>query len=109
MPNLSLRLIASIALLLVLAASLQASAAPSWSRAASHNASVSETPLSLWSLAWRSVQSVWSKAGCSLDPYGRCLPSTLQELENGCSIDPYGHYRGSEKAGCRLDPYGHCL
>ena len=30
---------------------------------------------------------LWNKAGCLIDPHGRCIPSTI---DNGCSLDPHG-------------------
>lgn len=52
--------------------------------------------VSLLSRLWNAVARVWeaagrpaTKAGCSADPYGRCLDS-LEKADNGCVIDPNG-------------------
>ena len=42
---------------------------------------------------WSRVTGVWSKAGCTIDPLGRCSTSTAprtQNAEEGCMIDPWG-------------------
>ena len=44
----------------------------------------------LWSL----LERAWEKEGCSIDPYGRCLPEPVTAPKNGCSIDPYGRCLG---------------
>jgi hypothetical protein len=51
---------------------------------------------SLLSRAWNAVVRVWetasqpsTKAGCSADPYGRCL-NDVQTADAGCMIDPNG-------------------
>ncbi|HKV11854.1 MAG TPA: hypothetical protein VJ725_27155 [Thermoanaerobaculia bacterium] len=35
------------------------------------------------------LASVWSKAGCRMDPWGRCIEST-PTTEAGCRMDPLG-------------------
>jgi hypothetical protein len=57
---------------------------------------------------WEALTSAWrTKAGCSIDPFGQCLPETTK---NGCSVDPFGQcVTVTTKAGCRLDPFGQCL
>jgi hypothetical protein len=52
----------------------------------------------------------WSKEGCRIDPWGRCVaePTT----ESGCGIDPWGLCVNGEpttESGCRIDPWGRCL
>lgn len=47
----------------------------------------------LLSRLWNAVVSTWEKAGCSIDPYGRCLDN-LEKADNGCSVDPYGRCIG---------------
>ena len=53
---------------------------------------------------------IWSKAGCQVDPDGRCEPA-----KNGCQIDPYGRCLDkaqppvNTKNGCQLDPHGRCI
>ena len=44
----------------------------------------------LLSRLWNAVVSVWEKAGCSIDPFGRCVPNSQTTTDNGCSIDPFG-------------------
>jgi hypothetical protein len=52
----------------------------------------------LFGPVWRMLQNAWAKAGCMIDPDGRCV-------KEGCMIDPDGR---CAKAGCRLDPDGRC-
>jgi hypothetical protein len=69
------------------------SPATSWagSRSAARHSRVpvaAQTPLS-----WlrNAIVRIWEKNGCSVEPYGQCLPATTQEsLDNGCSVDPDG-------------------
>ncbi|HEX9940664.1 MAG TPA: hypothetical protein VGG03_01510 [Thermoanaerobaculia bacterium] len=35
------------------------------------------------------LTGIWSKAGCTIDPWGRCTPST-PAADAGCTIDPLG-------------------
>lgn len=56
------------------------------------------------------LSSIWSKAGCQVDPFGRCETS-----KNGCQIDPFGRCLDkvetpvNPKNGCQLDPFGRCI
>ncbi len=56
------------------------------------------------------LSSIWSKAGCQIDPFGRC-----ETAKNGCQIDPYGRCLDkadtplNTKNGCQLDPNGRCI
>jgi hypothetical protein len=72
------------------------------------------------SLSWLdrvlSVLHLDLKAGCILDPNGRCLAEAVQpsHTKEGCKIDPNGRcYTSPETlqtdAGCKLDPNGLCL
>jgi hypothetical protein len=59
---------------------------------------------------WSFLGSVWSAAGCRLDPLGGC--STGEEpqapgTDAGCRLDPWGcPPLPSEDHGCRIDPWG---
>jgi hypothetical protein len=47
----------------------------------------------LFSRGWSFLTSIWTAAGCSVDPYGRCGTSTAPEpilSDIGCSVDPFG-------------------
>lgn len=56
----------------------------------------------------KKVASWWSKAGCEVDPFGRCSDAPV--VKNGCRLDPYGRcVDTSIKAGCRADPFGRCV
>jgi len=94
MTNSTLRLLGALSLCLLLAASPALAGAQQSGTSSRPVANLEAPPAGFWTLVWRSVQSLWNKAqpnnGCSLDPYGRCEPGALQQLENGCSIDPYG-------------------
>lgn len=63
--------------------------------------------------AWSFLTSFWEEIGCSLDPSGACVGSSLDNgcrLDpngNGCSLDPDGRYGQSfVDEGCSLDPSG---
>lgn len=73
-----------------------------------------------WSLleqAWNTLLAIWSEAGCTLDPNGKCAP-TSSTSDEGCTIDPDGKCAASASqpsipgesldAGCTLDPDGKC-
>jgi len=53
---------------------------------------------SLLSRLWNAVVSVWEKEGCSIDPYGRCMPKSQTTPDSQNSAD----------AGCSIDPFGRC-
>ena len=58
-----------------------------------HNAE--PAPLALVSRAWSFLTSLWSKAGCNIDPNGQCvsrtpLPPPTDQSDIGCNIDPNG-------------------
>lgn len=47
-------------------------------------------------LGWlrSSLASLWSKAGCQVDPDGRCLNGlATTPTDNGCQVDPNGRCR----------------
>lgn len=48
----------------------------------------------------------WTKAGCRIDPLGRCIPEPTTKA--GCRLDPFGHCitEPTTKEGCRIDPFG---
>jgi hypothetical protein len=57
---------------------------------------------------WSFLAGSWLKAGCLIDPDGRCLAA-----DEGCRIDPSGRCVAEKrsinrKAGCRVDPNGNC-
>jgi hypothetical protein len=74
-------------------------------------------PASFWTPLWSLLVNVWSKSGCGIDPYGRCIDSPApQNLDNGCGLDPYGRCLNAQApspqnldSGCGADPYGRCL
>jgi hypothetical protein len=71
--------------------------------------------------------SLWSPAGCEIDPWGRCLTAPRNGVppaptaDAGCEMDPLGRCLtgSSSKAaappaptadeGCRMDPLGVCI
>jgi len=62
--------------------------------------------------------SLWSAAGCEMDPLGRCLPGKTTTQPHsltapaGCRIDPLGRcipQGPAPDAGCRVDPWGLCI
>lgn len=56
------------------------------------------------------LTAIWSKEGCSIDPWGRCIAST-PTTDNGCAIDPLGCSTSTSNsdAGCVIDPWGGCV
>ena len=66
---------------------------------------------------WSVLISLWSVAGCELDPLGLCSPAALRSApaDEGCELDPLGRClpgglrSAPADAGCRLDPLGRCL
>ncbi len=71
---------------------------------------------SLLDQLWTFFASIWSepasKAGCGMDPSGRCAPAPGDETEAGCGMDPNGGCEPAPlpqtKAGCGMDPDGRC-
>lgn len=61
---------------------------------------------------WRVLAQVWEKAGCSLDPFGLCMPEAPANPKAGCLIDPNGRclppVPAPTEAGCSIDPFGRC-
>ena len=69
--------------------------------------------------------SLWSPAGCEMDPLGRCISGATTALPHtlaapvGCRLDPWGRclpgarsavpQPPAPQAGCRIDPLGRCL
>jgi len=60
------------------------------------------------------LASLWLKSGCTMDPLGRCAPSTPpQIIDGGCTIDPDGRcapgtLNPTTDEGCTMDPNGRC-
>jgi hypothetical protein len=93
-----LRRIATLALCLILAASGPLAGKPQAGVTPKPAPSRLITiPSDFFSPLWSRLLSLWSQNGCSVDPYGRCLPSPVPA--------PPVHTEG----GCRIDPYGQCL
>jgi hypothetical protein len=44
------------------------------------------------SLSWlrNAIVRIWEKNGCSVEPYGQCLPATQRSVGDSCSIGPDG-------------------
>lgn len=55
------------------------------------------------------VVALWSKAGCEVDPFGRCVDTPA--TKNGCQADPFGRCvdAPTTKNGCGADPFGRCV
>ncbi|MBW8879742.1 MAG: hypothetical protein JF614_32825 [Acidobacteria bacterium] len=51
---------------------------------------VEPAALELFSPLWSFLRRVGSKAGCHIDPSGRCVKVPAQNTEIGCNIDPSG-------------------
>lgn len=66
---------------------------------------VSTAPSGFFDSFWALFSSMWdTKAGCEMDPDGRCLPVP----KIGCEWDPSGRCLPAPKAGCEWDPNGKC-
>jgi len=66
----------------------------------------------LVSRLWSFLRSVGGKAGCEIDPNGRCMPtSPPPQDKEGCHIDPDGRCisEPTPKIGCNIDPDGRCI
>ncbi len=82
-------------------------AAPWASAAPRADAGPREALTHLWSL----LASLWSEAGCELDPDGRCAPDLP---DAGCEADPDGRCLPEQESGaasdidvgCEIDPSG---
>jgi len=89
----SLRRIAVLALFVALAVSGPSFAKPR-ATASPHSATVLKVvPAGFWDTVRSFLVSVWTKNGSAGDPYGN--PSSGQGIpqpaaDNGCSLDPYG-------------------
>lgn len=72
-------------------------------------------PGDLFQSFWSTLVRLWApttpatKAGCILDPLGRCNTATAP-TEEGCIIDPLGCSAAAAPVdeGCILDPLGGC-
>lgn len=97
-------LVAAFTLTLLLGAPLASEAAPRAGAAGRDTA-----PLSWF---WSFLAQAWEKAGCSIDPDGRCADEALVNTKAGCSIDPFGRCLPPAPAatdnGCSIDPFGRC-
>ena len=52
---------------------------------------VSTAPAGFFDSFWTLLSSLWdTKAGCEMDPSGRCLPAPQPSSEIGCEWDPNG-------------------
>ena len=81
------RSFAALVLMLTLAASGAAFAAPHRSTAAGHHAASAGLLGTL--PGW--LAHLWAEAGCILDPDGRC--ATAPHTDEGCILDPSGRCR----------------
>lgn len=109
------RLIAVVALGVFLGMPLTSMAGSHAAAPRSESREITPAPLGwLWGL----LTGKWTKEGCTIDPYGRCLssqtaPGSQLTPKEGCSIDPYGRClngpQDTSDAGCSIDPYGRCL
>jgi hypothetical protein len=83
-------------------------------------------PQTEWSAAdrvgswWNLVLSAWAKAGCGIEPWGRCVEghsAQAPETKAGPGTDPLGRFvvnpttqtPNTADAGCGTDPLGLCL
>ncbi len=63
---------------------------------------------------WRLAVDGLTKAGCGIDPWGRCGASApTPPTKEGCGLEPWGRCGASAPtqnadAGCGIDPLGRC-
>jgi hypothetical protein len=50
------------------------------------------------------LADLWEKAGCQIDPFGRCVVTPTQDHQ-----EPTPPAGSQAKAGCRIDPFGACV
>ncbi|HWM90549.1 MAG TPA: hypothetical protein VN493_07255 [Thermoanaerobaculia bacterium] len=68
-------------------------AAP-WSLAAEPRFEQRGAAWNLFDRLWGALTSLWSEAGCTLDPSGKCLGGNVAPMgDNGCTLDPDGRCR----------------
>ena len=98
----------ALALVALLGAPLTSAAAP---RNGGFRLQDSYSDVVAW--RWSVINERWSKNGCSIDPFGRCVTNSLEGTDNGCLIDPSGRCvavpQETTKEGCRIDPSGGCV
>ena len=86
----SLRRIAVTALFVALAVSGPSFAKPR-ATASSHSATVLKVvPAGFWDTVRSFLVSVWTKNGSASDPFGNPQSTPQPAADNGCSLDPYG-------------------
>ena len=61
---------------------------------------VTTAPSGFFDRVWMLLSDLWersgpvhqpqSKAGCEMDPFGRCLPGSQSNTNAGCEMDPNG-------------------
>jgi hypothetical protein len=72
---------------------------------------VERAELDFFSRLWSFLRNAGSKAGCEIDPSGRCMPPS--QIKEGCNIDPSGSCTAQKspsqiREGCHIDPSGRC-
>ena len=101
--------VVALVLVALLGAPLTASAAPRRAAGLLGERAVSS---GLFTWLWEFLGGSWSKEGCMIDPFGRCVSDSL-ETEEGCRIDPNGRCvtepLPTNKEGCLIDPNGRCI
>lgn len=103
------QLVVAITLIAFLGAPLMSSAAPR------RGGLLGERSVSSGGLTWLwgFLGGAWTKNGCSIDPSGRCVTSSLESTDEGCMIDPSGRCvsapQDNTKNGCLIDPNGRCI
>jgi hypothetical protein len=111
-------MVRSIVVLLVLCAVLTSPLPSSAAPRPGHGPAVQVAPHGIAEVfGWfrNAVVSLWSKAGCQADPFGRCVNGlTTPASEAGCQIDPFGRCvdglttAPTTENGCGIDPFGRC-
>jgi hypothetical protein len=91
------RVVLLAALLLLIAP--WASAAPRHGNAQPARASLGIGIPDVLSLAWEVITGEWMKTGCTIEPDGRCIPTSA----------PVSSPLNSADLGCQIDPGGRCI
>jgi hypothetical protein len=102
------RLIAVVALGIVLGMPLTSMAGLRAAAPRSESQEITPAPLGwFWALLTRN----WTKEGCLIDPFGRCVKNRWVTTKDGCSVGSNGKCLPviQTKNGCSIDPYGRCI
>jgi hypothetical protein len=109
-----MRVLRTAAVLILLALSLGTSAFAAKARPAAPAHPAARSAMSVFAPLWRLALDGLAKAGCTIDPLGRCGASAqIPPTKEGCGLEPWGRCGASAqtpptKEGCGIEPLGRC-